>query len=119
MIGHAITALYGMDHARTLTMIMPSLLRYKKKSKLAMLARYGRRVWKIEDADDNRVADLAIDKTEEFMRQMSCPISISEGGINLSADDLVAHLQQAGHTALGEGGDIHPDDVRAILKMAA
>src|SRR5690606_5185470 len=26
MIGHAITALYGIDHARTLSMVMPSLL---------------------------------------------------------------------------------------------
>src|SRR5690606_16340335 len=34
-IGHAITALHGIDHARTLTMIMPSLLRYKKQQKLA------------------------------------------------------------------------------------
>src|SRR5690606_18249674 len=62
-IGHAITALHGIDHARTLTMIMPSLLRYKKQQKLAMLARYGRRVWKIVDEDDARVADLAIAKT--------------------------------------------------------
>jgi NADP-dependent alcohol dehydrogenase len=118
-IGHAITALHGIDHARTLTMIMPTLLRYKKQQKLAMLARYGRRVWKIEDADDARVADLAIEKTEAFMQRMGCPVRISDAGIELSSDDLVAHLEQARHTNLGESGDIHPDDVRAILKLAA
>ena len=118
-IGHAITALSGLDHARTLTMIMPSLLRYKKQSKLVMLARYGRRVWGIVDADDARVAELAIQRTEAFMASMSCPIRIAGSGIDLDADALVAHLEQARHTALGEGGDIHPDDVRAILKLAA
>jgi NADP-dependent alcohol dehydrogenase len=118
-IGHAITALHGLDHARTLTMIMPSLLRYKKQQKLAMLARYGRRVWKVVDEDDARVADLAIAKTEAFMARMGCPVRISDAGIDLSADDLVAHLEQARHTRLGENGDIQPDDVRAILKMAA
>jgi NADP-dependent alcohol dehydrogenase len=118
-IGHAITALHGIDHARTLTMIMPSLLRYKKPQKLAMLARYGRRVWKISDADDTRVADLAIARTEEFMAKMGCPIRISDAGIELSADDLVAHLEQARHIELGENADIRPEDVRTILKMAA
>jgi NADP-dependent alcohol dehydrogenase len=118
-IGHAITALHGIDHARTLTMIMPTLLRYKMRQKLAMLARYGRRIWKIDDGDDARVADLAISRTEEFMRRMGCPTRISDAGIRLSSDELVAHLEQAKHTDLGENGDIHPDDVRAILRLAA
>lgn len=118
-IGHAITALHGTDHARTLTMIMPTLLRYKKQQKLAMLARYGRRVWKVDLPDDARVADLAITRTEDFMRQMGCPVRISEAGIALNSDELVAHLEQAKHTSLGENADIHPDDVRAILRMAA
>ena len=118
-IGHAITALHGMDHARTLTMVMPSLLRYKKSGKLAMLARYGRRVWKIDDSDDARVADLAIARTEAFMASMGCPVRISEAGFALDADALIAHLEQAGHTRLGENADIQPEDVRAILRLAA
>jgi NADP-dependent alcohol dehydrogenase len=118
-IGHAITALHGIDHARTLTMIMPSLLRYKKQEKLAMLVRYGRRVWDISDDDDARVADQAIAETEAFMARMGCPVRISEAGIDLGADALVAHLEQASHTRLGESGDIRPDDVRRILELAA
>jgi NADP-dependent alcohol dehydrogenase len=53
------------------------------------------------------------------MRQMGCPVRISEAGIVLNSDALVAHLEQAKHTSLGENADIHPDDVRAILRMAA
>ena len=100
-------------------MVMPSLLRFKRSQKLAMLARYGRRVWKIEDADDVRVADLAIARTEAFMASMGCPIRISDAGIALDADHLIAHLEQAGHTRLGENADIRPEDVRTILAMAA
>lgn len=118
-IGHAITALHGIDHARTLSMIMPSLLRFKKDAKLPMLARYGRRVWHIEAADDGRVADLAIEKTEAFMRQMNCPVRISDAGIAIDADALVAHLEQARQTSLGEAQDIGTEDVRSILKLAA
>jgi len=119
MIGHAITALYGTDHARTLSMIMPSVFRYKLSTKTAMLARYGRRVWKISESDDAGAAEQAIAKTEAFMMRMGCPVKISDMGLTIDADALVEHLQKAGHTRLGEAQDIQPDDVRKILKLAA
>jgi NADP-dependent alcohol dehydrogenase len=119
MIGHAITALYGIDHARTLSMIMPSVFRYKLSTKTAMLARYGRRVWKISESDDAGAAEQAIAKTEAFMMRMGCPVKISDMGLTIDADALVEHLQKAGHTRLGEAQDIQPDDVRKILKLAA
>lgn len=119
MIGHAITALYGIDHARTLTMIMPSLMRYKLASKTAMLARYGRNVWGISEADDRSAAEQAIAKTEEFMVRMGCPVRISQAGIQVSEAELISHLERAGQDRLGELKDIAPDDVRAILALAA
>lgn len=118
MIGHAITAIHGIDHARTLTMIMPSLLRYKIEQKTPMLARYGRRVWRLE-GDDATVARAAIDATEDFMRRMGCPVRISEAGITISGNAMVDHLERAGHTKLGENADITPRDVLAILELAA
>jgi NADP-dependent alcohol dehydrogenase len=119
MIGHAITALYGTDHARTLSMIMPSVFRYKLSTKTAMLARYGRRVWKISESDDAGAAEQAIAKTEAFMIRMGCPVKISDMELTIDADALVEHLEKAGHTRIGEAQDIQPDDVRKILKLAA
>jgi NADP-dependent alcohol dehydrogenase len=119
MIGHAITALYGIDHARTLSMIMPSLMRYKLADKQDMLARYGRTVWGIEGDDDRAVAEQAIAKTEEFMARMNCPVRIADAGIGVDPEARVAHLERAGQTSLGEAQDIHADDVRRILAMAA
>ena len=97
---------------------MPSLLRYKLDSKVAMLARYARRVWKIDVPDDRKAAEQAIARTEEFMARMGCPVRISDEGIALDADDVVAHLERAGHTSLGEARDVRPIDVRQILQMA-
>lgn len=119
MIGHAITALYGIDHARTLTMVMPSLLRHRLDAKQAMLARYGRRVWRIEGDDDRAVAEAAIAKTEAFMVRMGCPVRISEMIEDFNADGLVDHLVRAEQTALGEGQDIGAGEVREILALAA
>ncbi|WP_445503424.1 iron-containing alcohol dehydrogenase [Microvirga sp. G4-2] len=119
MIGHAITAVYNVDHARTLSVIMPSLMRYKAAQKQAMLARYGRMVWNITETDDAIAAEKAIEHTEQFFKTMGCPVRISELRLNFSQTDILEHLERAGQTALGENRDIDASSVRQILSMAA
>lgn len=120
MIGHAITALYNVDHARTLTIVMPALLRFKSRDKQVMLARYGRNVWGIAEADDGKAAAQAIDRTEDFFRRMGMPVRIGDiAPVAVSSDQIVSHLDRAEQTSLGEGADIGLDDVRAILELAS
>lgn len=118
-IGHAITALYDVDHARTLSMVMGSVMRHKLKDKSKMLARYARRVWGITETDDVKAAEAGIVKTEEFFKRMGCPIRTSEGGIKVNAADIVSHIERAGQLPLGEAKDIKAPDVLAILARAA
>jgi NADP-dependent alcohol dehydrogenase len=118
-IGHAITALHDVDHARTLTMIMPTLMRYKRKQKTTMLARYARNVWGVTEADDTKAAEAGIARTEDFFRRMGCPVRASEAELTIDEKAILAHLETVGHTALGENKDIRADDVRAILRMSA
>jgi len=119
-IGHALTELYGVDHARSLTLVMPSVLRFKQKDKQAMLARYARRVWKVNEPDDARAADKAIELTEAWFRRMGLPVRLSElAPASVSPEDVVAHLTRAGQTNLGEAEDIHGEQVREILTRAA
>ena len=118
-IGHAITALHGVDHARTLTMIMPMLMRYKLAQKTTMLARYARNVWGVNEADDAKAAEAGIARTEDFFRRMGCPVRASEAELTIDEQGILAHLETVGHTALGENRDIRADDVRAILRMSA
>ncbi|WP_204326875.1 iron-containing alcohol dehydrogenase [Rhizobium lusitanum] len=120
MIGHAITALYGLDHARTLSLVMPSLLRFKASTKQMMLARYGRNVWGVTAADDKTAAEEAIDLTEDFFHRMGLPVKTADiAPIEISTDDVVAQLQRAGHVQLGEMADITPTQVREILAHTA
>ena len=119
-IGHAITALYGIDHARTLTLVMPSLLRFKRDDKLQMLVRYARNVWGITETDERKAADLAIERTENFFRDMGLPVRAGDlEGIRVVAADVVDHMERAEQTKLGERGDIGPAEVKRILDMAA
>lgn len=116
-IGHAITAIYGTDHARTLTMVMPSLLRFKLDDKVEMLARYARRVWHVDEADDRLAAERAITLTEDFFFRMGLPVRTGDPAVD--PDRIVEHMRHAGQTRLGENGDIGPTEVRAILAGAA
>jgi NADP-dependent alcohol dehydrogenase len=120
MIGHAITAIYDTDHARTLSMVMPAVMRYRLDAKLDMLVRYAREVWDIREPDRRRAAEAAIERTEAFFTRMGCPTrtsQIEQGAVDV--DRIVAHLERAGQTVLGEGSDIGVDDVRRILAIAA
>ena len=44
-IGHELTALYGLDHAQTLAVILPSLLSVMRENKQQKLLQYAERIW--------------------------------------------------------------------------
>lgn len=120
MIGHALTALHGIDHARTLSMVMPSLLEYRLAAKRSMLARYARNVWGVTSGDDGEAALEAIRKTRDFFVRMGCPVRLEEvEPATVSVERVIEHVAQAGQLPLGEGRDIGVEEIRAILSLAA
>jgi NADP-dependent alcohol dehydrogenase len=64
MIGHELTALYGIDHARTLAVVGPNLYRdvWKLKGKLAQ---YGKRIFNLTGTEDE-IANEASTKPLRF-----------------------------------------------------
>jgi hypothetical protein len=49
MIGHELTALYGLDHGQTLAVVFPATLRHQRARKAAKLLQYAARVWNITE----------------------------------------------------------------------
>ena len=119
MIGHALTALYGIDHAQSLTLVMPHLLRRRLADKQTMLARFGRRVWHLK-GDEKEVALGAILRIEAFFQDMECPIQFSDlPEISLDVEAVIRHLEEADQFPLGEDGKIDAALVRIILNDAS
>ena len=119
MIGHEITALYGIDHARTLAIVLPSLLNVERQHKRAKLLQYAQRVWNISDGSDEERIDEAILRTRQFFESLGIKTRLSDYELGPEAiDDVVAQLQAHGMTALGEHRDISLDVSRAILDGA-
>lgn len=120
MIGHELTALYGIDHARTLAAVLPHLLRVQKPSKLDKLAQFATRVWGVTGGTPEERAEAGIRKTEAFFEQMGIPTRLTAyDDVKPDTPELVAaKLEERGMTKLGERGEVTPAKVREILALS-
>ncbi len=119
MIGHELTALYHLDHARTLAIVLPSLLDVQRQHKRAKLLQYAQRVWNINDGSDDERIDQAIARTRRFFESLGIKTRLSDYGLGPEAiDAVVAQLKTHGMTALGERQNISPEISRSILEGA-
>lgn len=120
MIGHELTALYEIDHARTLAIIGPNLYRTMFETKKDKLAQYGRRVWNITEEDNERAALEAIEKTVQFFHTMGMDTKISNytDDYEKAANFIAERFEQRGWRAMGERQNITPDKVRTIVEMS-
>lgn len=117
MIGHEITALYGLDHAQTLAVVLPSLLHLRREAKRAKLLQFAARVWDIHAGSEDERIDAAIACTRAFFESLGVNTRLSAYGISADAvDRIVAQLEAHGMTALGEHRDIDLAASRRILE---
>ncbi|OYQ45589.1 iron-containing alcohol dehydrogenase [Flavobacterium aurantiibacter] len=119
MIGHELTALYEIDHARTLAIIAPNLYKAVFETKKDKLAQYGKRVWNLSGTDEE-VALAAIEKTSAFLKLMGMPLTLSEAAENYenTAEIVVERFENRGWKALGERQQITIAKVKEIVEMS-
>lgn len=120
MIGHELTALYEIDHARTLAIIGPNLYRVLFETKKEKLAQYGERVWNVTGNSVEEKAEKAIEKTVQFFHQMGMKTKLSENTTDYenTADFIVNRFEERGWKALGEKQNVTLEKVKAIVEMS-
>ena len=119
MIGHELTALHGIDHARTLAIVLPALLHERRVAKRAKLLQYGERVWGITTGTDDERITAAIERTRDFFESMGIRTRLSGYGLGADViDKAVAQLEAHGMVKLGEQREITPAVSRRILEAA-
>ena len=119
MIGHELTALHNIDHARTLAIVLPSVLQERRVQKHAKLLQYGERVWGITNGTDEERVTAAIEKTRAFFEQMGIPTRLKDYGLGAQdIDKVVSQLEEHGMTQLGEQREITLAVSRRILEAA-
>ncbi|WP_159567485.1 alcohol dehydrogenase [Budvicia diplopodorum] len=119
MLGHELTAMHGLDHAQTLAIILPAVMRAKKQQKRAKLLQFAERVWNIDSGSEDERIEAAIVATEKFFQQMGAPTRLSDYQLDGSTiPALVKKLEQHGMTKLGEHHDISLADSQKIYQSA-
>ncbi|SMC73126.1 iron-containing alcohol dehydrogenase [Cellulophaga tyrosinoxydans] len=120
MMGHELTALFGIDHARTLAVIAPSHYKYNFEAKKVKLAQYGERVWNITNGSIDDKAYAAIEKTEAFFKELGIETKLSDYTKDYegTAEEIAKRFTDRGWLGLGEHKSLTPNDAEKIVKMA-
>ncbi|MCK8140617.1 iron-containing alcohol dehydrogenase [Flavobacterium sp. I-SCBP12n] len=119
MIGHELTALYGIDHARTLAVVGPNLYRVMFETKKGKLAQYGKRIFNLTGTEDE-IATQSIEKTVAFFHTMGMDTNLSDytKEYDKTADFIVKRFEERGWLGLGEKQNITLDKVKSIVEMS-
>ena len=106
-IGHELTAFYGIDHGQSLAVVLPRLLKNRKKEKQVKLAKLARQVFGVKTSDDSEAADLAIERIEQFFNSLGMKTRLSDYGIDAreAAGKIRDRFAERG-TKLGENQTI-------------
>ena len=107
LVGHELTAQYGLDHAQTLAILLPSMLHVRRDSKRAKLLQYAERVWHITEGSEDERIFAAIERTRAFFENLGVKTRLAGYGISAEAIDGLLKQQEAhGTTRLGEHQDV-------------
>ena len=118
MLGHELTALYGVDHARSLTIIQPSLLRNQIEAKRAKLEQMGKNVFALKHDQD--LAEKTIVAIEQLYSSLDSEIQLEvpNEDKDITINRLMTQIEAHGLVAIGENQAITLKQTREILNSA-
>jgi NADP-dependent alcohol dehydrogenase len=116
MIGHELTALYDIDHARTLALVWPKNMRHRKENKKDKMLQYAQRVWGLS-GDPEKTFDLAVQKTEEFFKSVGVPTDLSAYSLNAKDvnEQIYLRFKGQGFKVAGEKEDLSLEMMREFF----
>jgi NADP-dependent alcohol dehydrogenase len=120
MMGHELTAQFGIDHARTLAIIAPSHYRYNFEAKKEKLAQYAERVWNVSEGSLEEKANKAIERMETFFQSLGIQTKLSDytSEYQGTAEKIEKVFLDRKWLGLGERGIVKPEDAKKIVEMA-
>ncbi len=114
VIGHELTALHELDHAKTLAVVLPGIMNVLRNNKREKMLQYGQRVLGIDPTAPDAI-DTIIARTDAFFQQVGIKTKLSDYGIGQATIDEIVARFTARKMVFGERGDITPEVVRQIL----
>jgi NADP-dependent alcohol dehydrogenase len=116
IIGHELTVYHGIDHARTLAIVLPAMMDIRRRQKEAKLLQYGQRIWNITEGTVDERIDKAIQKTVEFFESVGIPTRLPDYNVPAETIDKIEQRFIQRNNRLGEHSDIDAAETRRILE---
>lgn len=117
-IGHELTALHGIDHARTLAIVLPGLWKTLREKKKGKLLQYGERVWGIKEGSEEERVDKAISSTEKFFESLGIRTRLGDYGVSKDTiEQIVGRFEKREWLTLGDRGLTTPEVTRKALEF--
>lgn len=116
---HELSAYYDITHGIGLAILTPKWMRYVlNSSTVNMFAEYAVNVWNIDASlDKYKVANMGIDLTEKFLRNLEIPMTLSELNIGEEHfEEMAEHAVQLANLS-NAVVPLNKDDVVNIYKM--
>ena len=116
MIGHELTALHGLTHGHTLTILLPGTMWVLRGEKGDKILQYGQRVWGISGTDREQTIVKIIDRTEEFFRSLGLKTRLSENGAGEETINEIVRRFEQRDVHFGENRSVNATVTRQILE---
>lgn len=116
LIGHELTAYHGIDHARTLAIVLPGMMHIKRDNKKEKILQYGERIWGINEGTYDERIDKTIAKTVEFFESLGIPTTLPQYDVPAETIGKITNRFKKRDSKLGEKSDIDYNEVEAILE---
>ena len=118
---HELSAEYDCAHGAGLAVVMPAVFTYTRKHDVARFATIARRVWNVEEADDDKAAVEGIEALRRFLISIGMPKNFKELGAHVEDIEKLAQTACYGDGS-GSGfvcgfTELSKDDVIEIYKL--
>ena len=116
-IGHEITARTGVDHGRSLALVLPGVWRHQRKEKGERIVQLGRRVFKLDEPNFEKAIDATIAATVKFFQSLGINATKAEYGITDELIEAIAELVDSRGVKFGDRGNIGGKEIVEILNL--
>lgn len=116
-IGHEITAQTGVDHGRSLALVLPGVWRSQRKEKADKIIQLGRRVFGVSETDSDKAIDLTIDATKNFFKSLGINASKKEYGVTSDIINEIARIIDSRGVKFGDLCNIDGKKIIEIMNL--
>ena len=117
MIGHEITAFYGVDHGQTLAIVLPGVMEVLKEQKAKKIIRMGKEVFGLNEKSDDEQINKTIQAVESFFESLDIKTHLSDYSLGDEAIEKISKRLNDRGWKLGECQNITGDVAKKILEV--